>query len=321
MKDFADLMDEGTPRDISEPVRLFASMKLVLLDLDSDSPHAQKEDGDKAISSAKVRALLMDKMNETHLREWTEMKLEGEVAEANASRPLAPNGCQAVWLTAPSCVNDRERNHAIRCQTNNINCEYNQKRWHFSNDDSCSRCGPSKVGSTSHVLNSCDSRLPFYGLRHDAGLMVLAESLKRIKNAQVVVDSTPHVGVNTSGTTQRPDIVLTRFKRVVILDLKCPYPSRPDHRGPYDVRVDNDNRVKYEHIAAMYRHKGFDVTLRTVIIPSTGPIPEISFNALCSAGLSPSAATKTLKQMSIATTRANFKLVSTLAPPRRPHSY
>jgi hypothetical protein len=258
----------------------------------------------------------MDKMKESHRREWTEMKLEGEVAEANASRPLAPNGCQAVWLSAPSCVNDRERNHAIRCQTNNINCEYNQKRWHFSDDDSCSRCNPKKVGSTSHVLNSCESRLPFYGLRHDAGLKVLAESLSRLKYAQVIVDSTPHTGANKAGTTQRPDIILTRFKRVTILDVKCPWPSRPDNRGPYDVRVDNDNRAKYEHIAEMYRGQGFEVYLQTVIIPSAGPIPEISSKALCTAGLSPSAATKTLKQMSIATTRANFKLVSTLAPPR-----
>jgi hypothetical protein len=241
--------------------------------------------------------------------EWANMALEGETADANRRSEPAPIGCQSPWISDHRPLPERARRFAILAVCNNINCETNRVRWRFSTDPNCSFCKTAK-GSTRHVLNACPFRLPAYGVRHDNAAKPIVKALKKVwPSASFREDQTPHEAVNNAGTTQRPDICATKGDRALILDFKCPYPTRPRHTLNFVSKVHLENFSKYFHIKEEYAKSFKKVLLTTIIIPSTGQIPLFSHEALTNAGLSKTAATKALRFASIACAKANhFRL-------------
>jgi Reverse transcriptase (RNA-dependent DNA polymerase) len=317
MKDVKGWLDVGSsPRDLFEPVSLLASLDLVLLGLNSPCPYAQVATEDSSMKLPTIRAALMQQLDEEHLLDWSLMKLEGEVAEANVNVQRAPASCQCPWLSHPAAFSPFVRRFAILCSTNNISCATNHVRWKFHNDPLCTRCSGKNVQeSTSHVLNRCKSRLPLYLDRHNAALKELTRAFAK-KDCSLLIDSTPHLDVNRSGTTLRPDLIITQAMRAAILDVKCPFPTRRRDGRSYAERTDLANRTKYHDISSEYERKYPSATsLGTVIIPTAGPVPDITRSALVSAGLTRSEACLTIRRMSVAMVRANAKLASTLRAP------
>jgi hypothetical protein len=72
------------------------------------------------------------------------------------------------------------------------------------------------------------------------------------------------------------------------------------------------NQLKYEQIARNYRNKYGNCSVGTVVVPSVGPIPRLSFNALCAIGFKEKEAVKVLREMSIAVMRKNLLFAKTL---------
>jgi hypothetical protein len=320
--DFLELMEGSSPRDIEVVVRAGAALRLVLLGWKDGDLYAQVENEDSAFDTSKARALLTASSHTKFMVKWANMALEGEAAEAVSATSCAPDRCQCPHLTSISVVSDFQRTFAIKAQSNNINCETNQVRWKFSTNSVCQSCNTGQQGSTSHVLNNCQPRLYLYKMRHDAALNAIVKELAKIKGMQILVDSTPHIEVNTRGTARRPDIIMVKGNRVAILDVKCPFPSRAREGKSFDERCDSANREKYKLIKKDYdaKYGASNVFLGTLIIPSVGPTPALSFTALQSAGLSSADALHALRKMTTAAIRSNASLAMSLPPQiREPH--
>ena len=308
------ILDSDSPTDIATVVRGCKHLRLVLLGWKDNHVYAQAEDEDSAFDATKARPIHKDLMQAKYMEQWAAMRLEGEVADAFTATEYAPDACQCPHTTSISLVRDFQRTFAIRAQSNNINCETNQLRWNFAASAACRTCKSGQQGSTFHTLNHCQKRLHLYKARHDAVLDTAVRELKKIKDVHILVDSTPHIEVNGRGTTLRPDIIITKGSRIAILDVKCPFPTRARDAVSFDERVDRENRSKYAPIAADYRAHFSSVSLGTLVIPSAGPIPRRSFQALLDAGLPKSDALKTLRKMASALIRSNALLAYSLPP-------
>ena len=84
------------------------------------------------------------------------------------------------------------------------------------------------------------------------------------------------------------------------------------------VRKDEPNIAKYADLATAHAAKHGSCFLGTVIIPSAGPIPKHSFLVLKEVGFSDQKATKALREMDIARTRAFPKFTRAPTAPTPP---
>jgi hypothetical protein len=161
----------------------------------------------------------------------------------------------------------------------------------------------------------CEKRMPLIKKRHDAAHKILSDTLKNeFPSDRHLVDQTADPG--TSQGTLRPDeTLILGTGKVFIIDVKTPFPVRKLNGRTFIETSDMKNKTKYEALRLGYSRKYRECHVDTLIIPSAGPIPKLSFNTLRNTGLSKSIVNKTLKRISIATTRANVALLSTLRSP------
>jgi hypothetical protein len=315
--EFIELCDDSTPRELRRIFAILSDVNISIHALDTDRPFlCELVDGNlETIALKTVRERIKVLFGMKYRTAWSGMKLEGECMNALDYCQLAPIAAQAPWITHPGLFTEKQRSFATQAQTNNISCETNHVRWGFSNDPICRACKEDS-GSTRHVLNCCKVRLDLMRQRHDAGLSVLSAAIKKIMpNCRLLVDQTPDP--NVAGCTLRPDVILVddspARKFAAILDVKCPFPVRPNGDDISFVDKSNlANQLKYEQIARNYRNKYGNCSVGTVVVPSVGPIPRLSFNALCAIGFKEKEAVKVLREMSIAVTRKNLLFAKTL---------
>jgi hypothetical protein len=139
----------------------------------------------------------------------------------------------------------------------------------------------------------------------------------RYPEAVFRIDDTPHEEANSAGTSRRPDITATLPASAFVLDMKCPFPTRARDNKSFVERVDDANLDKYRSIADEYARSYSKVVFGTVIVPSVGPVPALTFKVLRSCGLTAPAISKALRYASIAVARQNYRLIApTLSSPK-----
>ena len=194
------------------------------------------------------------------------------------------------FLRAPHSLTDREFKFALLARTECLPTNCNLSRWSnrelspFCRAASCRR----KKDTGNHRLNSCPSKLHLYRERHDAVLSVLSSYCTPDLQSKLCVDngysllwdqSTPPA-VYGALSNLRPDIqilmklqptrpALEPKKKAAILDLKVPY------HGQSFLQCHDKNVEKYQHLANRLKVQRWnDVTLDTIIVSSTGLIPQ-----------------------------------------------
>jgi hypothetical protein len=163
--------------------------------------------------------------------------------------------------------------------------------------------------------------LRLYRERHDAVLKVLRMALRSLRGPQAFDEVRIDVTCPSMGGSLRPDVQCYKPGIAVIWDVKVPWP-----RDNFLELTHKANFEKYEHLSNRVRSNYPDTTLDTIIVPSAGPMPQYTHDAL-SKVLGKKLASKTLCNMSGAVARLNYKLRRTLptAPtggqPRRAQPY
>jgi hypothetical protein len=197
----------------------------------------------------------------------------------------------------------------------------------------CHLCGHS-TETVLHILNNCPNRMHLTLGRHD-GIHDVLKPVRRAKwkkEAGYEHRSDTRPDSRYSFSSLRPDeivVMASRLKRdgspksdgtrnsnfAEICDVKSPFPQTG-----FLFKVDLANVVKYDSIRRQYAKKLGRATVSTLIIPSTGPTPMVSYTTLRKAGCDGRSVSKVLREMNIAATKANFAFASTLSTPTRtPH--
>lgn len=174
-----------------------AKISLVIFNAETLEPSMQDGLADGPINIKQLRARLVQAIDSQHTADWQGMRLEGESVKANATVSLAPAACQFPHFANPHCpVSDSDRRFSFHCNTNNVNCATNRKRWNFSDDDSCKVCNSGQAESTRHALNACNVRLTngLYLARHDAVLRTLH---------RVIASAKPSADIRIDGWSER----------------------------------------------------------------------------------------------------------------------
>ena len=312
--EYVAMMDKRTPLMLRNTFTSLGRLSIQLHQLDSDSPFMLRrtDAGLKHFPVKLLRGELLELLDDVYRAEWANKNLEGEAVHALQKVKLATGSANTPWIKRPGLFNQRARLFAILAQTNNIDCTFNRNRLCCNNasglSNQCPRC-QAPMDNPAHVLNMCPVNYPLMKVRHDAVLRVLANHLKLAHpDASISVDSTAERSV--SGSRLRPDVIQVGLKgnfRSAILDVKCPFPFRENDEGTFVHRSDARNLRKYANLAKGYKTKHGSCFLGTIIVPSAGPIPEATRLVLKAIGFSDRAATRTLREMSIALTRANVK--------------
>ena len=186
-----------------------------------------------------------------------------------------------------------------------------------------------------HTLNVCPARLHLATARHNATDDVLKKVLaaKYPASAGFVLrsDARPDTTYSLSGL--RPDECIVAAPRAdgspgppgpkfaFICDVKGAFPTQgPTAKTPthnFVIRKDLLNQLKYEDIRRGHARKLGRAVVTTLIIPSTGPTPMLSYTTLVRAGLDKRSICKILREMNIAATKANYAYAATLPTPTR----
>ncbi len=316
--------DEDTPLWCRDTFAMLTRLNVSIDGLDTESPSLQWKDTDgvtKNLRSKDLRGRLQMELNEEYRADWARMKLEGSNVKAYEGIELAPSSANGTHIRYPGLFSKQARFDAMLAWSNNIPCAYNASRLAgtlgSSLPGSCVLCGD-PLENPFHVLNHCEKRLHLYRLRHDAAQNALVREIKKLlPEASVSVDIRADRSVDD--TERRPDIVVTGLSgklKSFILDVKIPFPSAPNAGGTFVTRTDGPNIAKYADLATAHAAKHGSCFLGTVMIPSAGPIPKHSFLVLKEVGFSEQKATKALREMDIARSRALPKF--TRAPASRP---
>ena len=136
-------------------------------------------------------------------------------------------------------------------------------------------------------MNCCEARLNagVYNPRHDGAHAVLTKAITA-ENIPNFVKSrsnvTPEPG--TSSSTLRPDetvfVKVGSKVLVTVNDVKCYWPS-----ANATVDVDRRNVAKYQSIADGYTRKYHKASkVLTIMLPTAGPVPKATFDALAGMG-------------------------------------
>jgi hypothetical protein len=177
----------------------------------------------------------------------------------------------------------------------------------FGGPKSCNLCG-AETETTFHVLNNCKKRLWIYKLRHDAALKIFTQAFSLLPTSsrfhRLLVDLTCPYTLDTL----RPDVQAYQDVKLVarLYDMKCPWA-----RIGYVTRTHDKNFEYYTELAARVRVHFPETTLETIIVPTTGPVPKHTHDALAKI-FGAKHATRLLCNMSAAVARVNYKLRRTL---------
>ena len=312
--EFVGMMDKRTPPMLRNTFSLLRRADIEFHQLDTDFPIMlrRSESGLKYFPLKSLRSELNELLDADYRNEWQSKILEGEPIDAFRNVPLAPASANGTWMKRPGLFSERARTQAMLAVTNNIDCTFNRNRLCSNNasglSNACPRCH-AQMDNPAHVLNMCPVNYPLMSARHDAVVRVAVNHLKRVNpSASIAVDST--VERSVSGSRLRPDVVQVGLKgkfKSVILDVKCPFPFRETAAGTFVDRSNARNLAKYANLAKGYESKYGSCLLGTIIVPSVGPIPKVTFLVLKAAGFSDREATRTLREMSIALVRASAK--------------
>jgi hypothetical protein len=336
---FAKLADKLTPRDLVTgmhglslvPGLAFRGTPVSVDSLELVLPMRLKTGLPQRINHAIV--LLKDAIVGLQRKAWTAMKLQGASMRALEGIELAPRAAQSPHMQRPRLFPIQVRKFAILLQSNNINCRTNLYLWKLAPTAACPLCAHS-TETVLHILNNCPNRMHLTLGRHDA----IHDVLKPVRRKKwPEADGFKHLSDTRpdslySSSSLRPDeiaVMASRRKRdgslksdgtpnsnfAEICDVKSPFPQ-----SGFLFKVDLANVVKYDPIRRQYAKKLGRATVSTLIIPSTGPTPMVSYTTLRKAGCDGRSVSKVLREMNIAVTKANFAFASTLSPPTRsPH--
>ena len=258
---------------------------------------------------------------DTHVlvRAYDELQKLSQQGQGSISVPRDQVWSEASFphMRHPELFTVRQRRFQIKAQAGSIACASNMHRWKYSSSPACTQCGCA-TETTLHVLNGCPTRLNYYSERHDAVLKVLTCELSQGRpgdcSLELRVDQAPNAEVVR--TNQRPDIIQKLALRggtphvTNLVDLKCPFPQ-----ADFLSTVDSANLTKYEHIRAAYQQQTAGrVNLRTLIIPSVGPVPVSVKDVLTELGIRARSCAKVARLMAAAAVKANAKLQATVHP-------
>jgi hypothetical protein len=258
---------------------------------------------------------------------WANLTLQGSTMKALQGLELAPKA-PPPHVAHPSNFSISERRFAILCQSNNINCRENLKSWSLAPGKECALCGDA-VENTAHVLNVCRERMPLITLRHNAALAVLSRAVDKLYPSPAYEHFTDAQPLDFP-TQYRPDeVIIQRPSRpnvrngvAIIADMKTPYPATK-HLGStppstFVHHTHQENVSKYDvPIREQFEQLLGSASLHTVIIPSTGPVPRFTHDALQAMGFPTRSIPRLIRDMSTAAIKANYKLSATLSKPRR----
>lgn len=108
------------------------------------------------------------------------------------------------------------RRYLISSLANNSNLY----RWKISPSPSCCLC--SKNQTQLHVFNHCETALERYTWRHNSILSTLAKKLTTLRGI-LYVDLEGYNNPSLLFKTKRPDLAFFEEKRLVVVELTCPY--------------------------------------------------------------------------------------------------
>ena len=107
-----------------------------------------------------------------------------------------------------------------------------------------------------------------------------------------------------SGGSLKPDMTVFVTGKVAVADVKCYWP-----KTNATVDVDARNVAKYQPIATSYQNKYGSAKVITIMLPTAGPVPMVTLEALKDCGIKAGKATSILRDMMVKVIKGNHKIV------------
>ncbi|GIX68887.1 uncharacterized protein CDAR_187421, partial [Caerostris darwini] len=130
--------------------------------------------------------------------------------------------------------------------------------WKAGNDKMCRRCQQWNE-TLPHVINHCGIHSHAWQLRHNA---IVERVVKAISPKAKILS----INQNVCGTTLRPDIVAQVGKKVMIIDVTCPF----EGADTAFTAAWEDKCTKYEPRLPLYQAMGLTATVVPFIVGALG---------------------------------------------------
>ena len=184
-----------------------------------------------------------------------------------------------VWNRIMGSLPPGQLSFLLRAVSDTLPTPLNLRRWRFRTDFKCHLCG-SVHPTVLHILNACPTALNQgrFTWRHDSVLNALVHGIRSVlpKDEKLYADlpglracDNPPATVpqNIVATSARPDMVIIREKKVLLVELTVPYNSPESLRN---ARKRKETKENYQLLLSELDSLGFTASLTTLEIGALG---------------------------------------------------
>ena len=205
-------------------------------------------------------------------------------------RNLVNNGlsCSLVGNYAHK-TSDKVVTFCVGARANVLYTGYIHALSHNTNEvgPQCPHCGAyGKEDSLFHRLNDCKSARPHHTMRHNRVCdIIVKQAMTTYPNARIRQNQTVRMGDEGLPLTDlarlKPDIVIITGRKVMIVEVSCPYDMSKDDGRTAMEHVYDQKRAKYLPLAEeVGRHFDMECSLHVVIVSSLGVLLKKSCSEL-----------------------------------------